>query len=200
MSPEKIKRKVKRKKKKPTGSRGSAVRRIAGKAPFDIESALTKAIHFQKTGRVQMAEKIYRNILIHDPDHAHSLSMLGIIAFKAGEKEKAAALIKQAIRKDPKNPSLYFNLGNVLQGLDKDSQAISCYKKALQINPKDNNSDILNNLANSLTAVGRYDEALVCYQKTLHTSTHKAELLNNIAKAHHELKVRSYFGEDYGDP
>ena len=129
-----------------------------------------------------MAEKIYRNILIHDPDHAHSLSMLGIIAFKAGEKEKAAALIKQAIRKDPKNPSLYFNLGNVLQGLDKDSQAISCYKKALRINPKDNNSDILNNLANSLTAVGRYDEALVCYQKTLHTSTHKAELLNNIAK------------------
>ena len=63
--------------------------------------------------------------------------------------DKFAELIAEAIKLDPNNPNLYFNLGVAYgnQGLEK--EAIEYYKKALEIDP--NYRDAYLNIAYTIT-------------------------------------------------
>ena len=50
--------------------------------------------------------------------------------------EKFGALMEQAIQLDPNNPTLFFNLGVVNQNENKTAEAISYYKKAVELDPE----------------------------------------------------------------
>lgn len=54
---------------------------------------------------------------------------------KLEDMEKFGALMEQAIQLDPNNPTLFFNLGVVNQNENKSAEAISYYKKAVELDP-----------------------------------------------------------------
>ena len=59
----------------------------------------------------------------------------------------------------------WLNKGVALAHLGKPREAIECYDKALEINPK--LSDAWNNKGVALKALGRYEEATGCYDAAL---------------------------------
>ena len=50
-------------------------------------------------------------------------------------KDKFEELMKEAVKLDPKNPTLLFNLGVVNGNQDKIDEAIGYYKKAIELRP-----------------------------------------------------------------
>ncbi len=69
-------------------------------------------------------------------------------------------------------------LGIALAGKGQWDEAIACYQKAIELDPKHTNTHIF--LGNALAATGRVDEAIVCYRQAI-------ELDPKHAKAHGNL-------------
>jgi tetratricopeptide (TPR) repeat protein len=61
------------------------------------------------------------------------------------------------------------------------NEAIECYDKALEIDPKD--ADTLNNKGNALDNLGKHKEAIECYDKALEIDPKHAIVLNNKGNA-----------------
>ncbi len=43
--------------------------------PMTIDQAMQIAFEHHRAGRLAEAEAIYRQVLVHDPDHAHALTL-----------------------------------------------------------------------------------------------------------------------------
>ena len=54
-----------------------------------ISEMLATALRYHQSGQLQAAEKIYRQILTDNPDHADALNLLGVIAYQTGRPEEA---------------------------------------------------------------------------------------------------------------
>ncbi|MGI8745838.1 MAG: tetratricopeptide repeat protein [Bryobacteraceae bacterium] len=98
----------------------------------------TKGVALHRSGRLRDAERVYRNILALDPDHADCLHLLGLIASEAGQPPVAAVLIGRAIQVSGPLAMYCSNLGLVFSRMDKAAEAIACYRQALKADPADN--------------------------------------------------------------
>jgi RNA polymerase sigma factor (sigma-70 family) len=89
--------------------------------------------------------------------------------FSLKEGEKLLLKIQQLIDECDNNKShladLLFEQGLVLQGIKKYREAVSSYKKALQLNSED--PDVLNNLGLALFDYGLFEKAIINYDKAL---------------------------------
>jgi protein O-GlcNAc transferase len=100
-----------------------------------ISEALAVAVRYHRSGNLQQAEAIYRQILQADPNHADALQLLGVIAAQAGRFELAVQYISRAIRKRPSDPTFHNNLGNALKGQGRLAEAIANIKRPSASNP-----------------------------------------------------------------
>lgn len=57
------------------------------------------------------------------------------IAYELGDKAKFTDLMKEAVKLQPNNPSLFFNIGVVSMDQGKVDDAIAAYKKAIELKP-----------------------------------------------------------------
>ena len=71
---------------------------------------LENAIRIHQAGRLDEAEKIYRQILEADPGHADALHYLGVLAHQKDRQEEAAELISKAIAANPGNGMFHYHL------------------------------------------------------------------------------------------
>jgi len=67
----------------------------------------------------------------------------------------------------------YSNKGVSLVALGRPAEALACYERALEINPRD--ARVRSNKGNALGKLGRPDEALACYERALEISPRYAE-------------------------
>jgi len=81
----------------------------------------------------------------------------------------------------PKSWLLYNELGATLADQKKYDQAIECYHRALQLNPKC--VDAYNNLGLSLAHTGRFDEAIDNYHQALRLKSDYVKAYNNMGLA-----------------
>jgi lipoprotein NlpI len=75
----------------------------------------------------------------------------------------------------------YYNLGAGLNSQGRPDEAISCYQKALEINP--DFAEAHNNLGTTFNSQGRFEEAIGCFQKALAINPNFAEAHNNLGTA-----------------
>ena len=73
---------------------------------MSLEQIFESAVSHHQAGRLAEAEKIYRQILTQQPNHADALHLLGTLARHAGRLEAAAELFRQAIQFRPTNAIL----------------------------------------------------------------------------------------------
>ncbi len=100
----------------------------------NIKAELKKALEFHQAGRLAAAEGLYLNIIEHDPEHSDALHLLGVIVHQRKNNDEAEYLISRAIRILPDNPFYFNNLGTVFKAKGKLTEALRCYKKAIQLN------------------------------------------------------------------
>ena len=79
----------------------------------------------------QRAYEAYLRVLACDPEHVEAMINIGRLCSAAGERERAAAYFRQAIRVEPTQPVAHFNLGVTLHDLGDIHGAIVSYRSAL---------------------------------------------------------------------
>jgi tetratricopeptide (TPR) repeat protein len=137
---------------------------MRGASP-SIQKVFADAFGHYRVGRLNEAERLYRQVLAVDPRHTDSLHMLGVIAFQVGRYDLAIDLIGKAIGINPKEASYHSNLGAALTAQGKLDEAVACCRMALELKP--DFSEAHTNLGVALKAEGKLDEAVTCYRTAL---------------------------------
>ncbi len=96
---------------------------------------------------------------------AEELIFQGRERHQAGDCEGGDAAFDQALEIDPRYVNAWNGLGNALNELGRNSEAIAAFDKALEIDPKYHNA--WNGLGNALNGLGRYSEAIAAFDKAL---------------------------------
>ncbi len=135
------------------------------KVPTRIAERCAEAVRHHRAGRCEEAERIYREILSVDPDHADSLHLLGVLASDAAKYDEAVELIGRALKHAPAHAVAHYNLGNALLRLERLEEAIAAYQAALHLQP--GRAPIHYNLGNAWLRLGRAEEAAGAYQRAL---------------------------------
>ena len=148
--------------------------------------SIDQAISCHLAGRLDEAERIYRQILELDPGCFDCLHLLGVIRFQQGSYSESLCLINLALAKNIGSAPAHNNRGAALRGLGRLEEALASFEKALELNA--NYADAMNNRGAVLNELGRNDEAVACYDKALAIKPDYGEALNNRGKALSELR------------
>ena len=90
----------------------------------DAEARFQEAVSLVETGRLDEADAICRALLETLPDAAAVIFLRGLIASRKGDRGNAIALVTQAARLDPANPSFFATLGAFLIDAGEGAKAI----------------------------------------------------------------------------
>ncbi len=126
-----------------------------------IQELLQRGLSLQNSGRTDEAAAIYLAILNVCPLEPDANHLLGLVSLGQGDAEKAVQLIEKAIEIASSNGVFWGNLGVALRRAERIEDAITAYRRALQLDPT--SSDTHFNLGKSLRLVGKEYEAEECY-------------------------------------
>ena len=151
----------------------------------DMKKILDMAKNYYDAGNFEEANKVYRQILNHDPHHSESLYMMGMIAYKINRFEIAEQLIPLAIAAPQGNNAIYYtSLGDIFRDQGKRAPALGAYKKAILLAPND--VAAINNVAAVYLAEGKLDDAFEYCHQVLAINPDNALALFNIGLIHQE--------------
>jgi tetratricopeptide (TPR) repeat protein len=146
-----------------------------------ISEALNLALRHHQDGRLEEAERIYREVLRADPNQADAIHLLGMIAYQLGRYELAATLINRAIALNGEAEAFHYNLAKVYDSLRRTPEAIASCRRALELKP--DFALAHNNLGLALKEQGNLEEAIACYRRALELEPNLAEAHNNLGDA-----------------
>jgi tetratricopeptide (TPR) repeat protein len=149
-----------------------------------MSKALATAHQEYQAGRLQEAERKYRQILAREPENADALHLLGVIERQTERCADAIDHIGQAIQRNPDFAEAHNDLGKAHADLGRQQVATDCFRRALDLRP--DFLDAQNNLGNALKAQGKLDEAIACYLRALEFKPDWAGVLYNLGNAFKE--------------
>ncbi|MGD9201708.1 MAG: tetratricopeptide repeat protein, partial [Chitinispirillia bacterium] len=94
-------------------------------------------------------------------DNIAARGLLAYVYNELGQKEKARSLWERNCKDDPHNPTIWINLGLLLEGEKQYKSAIDKFKMALSVNPDDKSVNI--NIGNTYEQMGMTKKALEFY-------------------------------------
>ena len=145
-----------------------------------LRDVLQNAIRHHEMGRLTEAERLYRQILTQQPNHAESLHLLGLIAHQVGRHADAVDLIGRAIAILPNNAAFHCNLGEAYRSLGQFDLAIAAYLRAIRLKP--DYAAAYSNLGIVFNVKDRGDEAINCFSKAIQLQP-TTEAYNNLGIA-----------------
>ena len=119
---------------------------------------LEAAISAHNGGALELAAKLYEDLLNAEPDHFRALSLLGVLKGQLEEPAQGVALLERALALDPENGDANANMGLMLSKLGRHAQAIGFLTKAIETHPE--NLGYLQNLAFVLVSFEKPDDAI----------------------------------------
>jgi protein O-GlcNAc transferase len=146
-----------------------------------VQEVFAVAVRHHRAGRLNEAERLYRQILQTDSRHADALHFLGVLAHQLGRNDIAVDLIEQAIAQNGRVPAFHNNLGNALKAQGKLDEAVASYGRALSHKP--DYVEAHYNLGVALQAQGKLDEAMASYGRALRHKPDHAEAHGNLGNA-----------------
>jgi len=143
-----------------------------------VQDVFADALRHHQAGRLNEAERLYRQILQVDSRHAHALHLLGVLAHQVSRNDIAVDLIVKAIALNSQVPAFHGSLGLALQAQGKLEEAVASYRRALAHKPDDAHAHY--NLGIALQDQGKLEEAVISYERTLAYKPDFAEGHNNL--------------------
>jgi tetratricopeptide (TPR) repeat protein len=124
---------------------------------------LAKAAELHRTGKLEDAEGIYRQILQRDPKNLEALRLLALIAMQFEHYGQAEQFLKRAVEIAPDFLAAWIDLSRAqLERLDLES-ALASIERAAAMNPGSANVQV--HLANVQARSGRHAEAVETYRR-----------------------------------
>ncbi len=177
----------------------------------ELTQSLGRAQALLKVGQVAAAQDVCRRILAAFPGEPNTLQMLGLIAFGAGDKERALTCLRQACQ-SPDAPAIIFS--NITEMLRQQGQLIEAEQMGRQAVARDPQlTGAWNNLGIVLQEMGKLDESLECLKKVVALEPRNPQAHNNLgntlrrlgdlagARQHWEqaLALRPNYAETYAN-
>ena len=144
-----------------------------------VES-LAAARRHHRAGELAQAERIYRQVLQVDPNHAEALYLLGEACRHLRKLDEAAVCFRRLLTIQPGNAEAWNYLGVVHLNRGKLDEATACYQEAVRLQP-----DLFaaqNNLGDALLKQGKLEQAEACLRQALLLRPDRGELHYNLGK------------------
>lgn len=101
-----------------------------------ILSLQKQGLQLHRSNQLSEAHQVCDKILSIQPDNLTALNLLGMINYHRGQFDVAMELIGRALLINDQVAGLHLNYGLVLQGQDRQSDAIVSYRRALELDPQ----------------------------------------------------------------
>jgi tetratricopeptide (TPR) repeat protein len=150
-----------------------------GEAPGD--AIVQRALQLHQQGRIDEAERLYRQVLAGEPGHAIATHYLGMVAWHRGDLAGAERLMREALAANAAIPDFHNNLGLLLRDTRRLDEAIACYRAALEVDPAW--IEAFNNLGLAQESAGRFDDAIAAYREALAREPRFAAAHQNLGRA-----------------
>lgn len=144
----------------------------------DITQAFAAAVERHQAGDVAAAEKHYRAILTHVPDHAATLCNLGALLATQEKIAEAAQCYSLCLSAHPGYADAHYNFGNLYRRVGQWPEAIREYEACLRSAPEHTGAHF--NLGLTFANQGEFSTAANCFRRVLAIDP-------NIADAHSRL-------------
>lgn len=145
-----------------------------------------QAVALHRSGRLDDAEALYRQVLDADARHAGARQLLGVVLAQKGRPQEALAEIEQALVLAPDDTEIHLNRANIFRMLNRHEEALAGYDRALSARP--DWPQVLNNKGSVLQDLKRPAEALVAYDRALVLQPGVSTVINNRGSALMDLK------------
>ena len=149
--------------------------------PAAVEQELQVAFEHHQAGRIAEAERIYRKILVSQPNHAETLHRLGVLAAQVGQSGMAVELFSRSLRLNPENPDARFNLGIVLKKAGRLEPAVAELREASRMRPQIPAIHV--ELALALYGLERFDESAANLSRAAELSPQSADIQSYLGNA-----------------
>ena len=138
---------------------------------------LQEAFAAHQSGRLQDAQRLYREFIRANPGHAEAHHLLGVACMQMGNLLGAIETLTEATRLNDKNPNYFNNLGLAQFYRNDPESARANYQRALALAPK--NADTLNNLGMAQQRLDDLDGAIASFKTALRITPDEPEILHN---------------------
>ena len=152
--------------------------RLAGSGP---DAIVRDALTAHREGRIEEAERAYREILDREPGHAIATHYLGLAAWQRGDLAEGERLMRAALERDATIADFHNNLGLLLRDTGRIDAAIACFRRTLEVDPRW--FEAHNNIGLALEAAGRFDDAIAEYRAAIAAEPRFAAARQNLARA-----------------
>lgn len=104
--------------------------------PKDIKTNYTLALAYQKSNQPALAEDIYKNLALLNPQEASTYySMIVKMYDESGDFAKAIEAARKVVEFNPKNDLAIYNLGIMYFKMDRYDEAIQAFRDVLALKP-----------------------------------------------------------------
>ena len=132
---------------------------------MSISLDFENAVLLHEQGDLAGAERLYKNVIHHDPIHFDAIHRLGVIAIQTGNNQEGVDLITKAIILNDSNAKAHNNLGVGLLSIRLPEVAVVSFEKAITLAPDFVQAH--NNRGGALLELRRWEEALTSCDKAL---------------------------------
>jgi predicted O-linked N-acetylglucosamine transferase (SPINDLY family) len=147
-----------------------------------LQVKFEKAVLLQRQEMLSAAERIYEEILMHQPSHYDALLLLGVIAFQTKRKERAIEFYRRAIGVNENIADAHSNLGMVLLSLNRPEEALSSFDRSIALKPNWIGEDY-DHRGNALLKLNRHSEALSSFDQAIALKPNFANAFSNRGNA-----------------
>jgi protein O-GlcNAc transferase len=115
-----------------------------------LQDTWKRALTAYQKGEFAKAERLGRDLLKAQPDHAGLLQFMAAVCNSQKRHADAVTFAEQAVKLEPGSPEAHYNLGTALLAAERSEAAVSALERSLALAPS--NIDAANNLALALLA------------------------------------------------
>ncbi len=151
-----------------------------------IEALGRTAMAALQAGKLDEAERQFKEVLRQDPKNYTALNLIAIVLIRLERFADAESYLKSAVQFASANDATFSNYGIVLKNLNRPAEALKQFDRALAINAS--NHLTLNNRGTTLNDLKRYEEAIADFIKAIALKTDFAEAICNKGNSLSQLK------------
>jgi Flp pilus assembly protein TadD len=152
------------------------------KFPYtSVADAIIAGLEHHRAGRLDEADKLYRQVLVREPNHPEALHLLGVIYGQRGQPQTAVDLISRAMKVRPNAAEFHRRRAEDLRGLQKHEEAAVSSRRAIALAEDD--PTIHNSLGAALAEMRRYDLAIEQFRRAIEISKDFADAYSNLGAA-----------------
>ncbi len=150
-------------------------------APTPLQMAYEEAVAIHDGGDVELAIKMYKEILKQDKTHAATHANMGLAYMNIGKADDAINAYKKAIEYNTEDEDALYNLGTLYYEKGKHDEAIKTFETVLMQSSDVKDMALYLNLGNAHFKKDHYDQAIEAYQALTRIDPDNAEPYFNMA-------------------